>query len=267
MNIIDVTSLEIPELSVYANLTDARLRRSLEAEYGIFIAESPTVIEVALKSGCKPISVFTDRRYLNERAGNILSACGDIPVYTADREVMAKLTGFELTRGMLCAMERPAPKNTAELCANSKRVAVLEDIADVSNVGAIIRSAAALNVGAVLITPTCCDPLCRRAIRVSMGTVFQIPWGYTSENWIDELRSLGFRTAAMALSDNSVSVDDPALINEEKLAIVLGSEGYGLPEKTIAACDYTVKIPMSNGVDSLNVAAASAVAFWQLCRK
>lgn len=267
MNITDVKSLDIPELSVYAHLTDAKLRRSLEAENGIFIAESPTVIEVALNSGCKPISVFTDRRYLNDRAENILSRCGNIPVYAADREVMAKLTGFELTRGMLCAMERPAPKYTAELCQNVERVAVLEDIADVTNVGAIIRSAAALNVDAVLITPTCCDPLCRRAIRVSMGTVFQLPWGYTGENWVGELRGLGFKTAAMALSDNSVSVDDSALASEKRLAIVLGSEGYGLPQKTIAACDYTVKIPMSNGVDSLNVAAASAVAFWQLCRK
>lgn len=267
MNIIDVSALDIPELSIYANLTDAKLRRSIEAEHGIFIAESPTVIEVALNSGCKPISVFTDRRYLNERAGNILSRCENIPVYAADREVMAKLTGFELTRGMLCAMERPAPKSVDELCCNAKRIAVLEDIADVTNVGAIIRSAAALDIDAVLITPTCCDPLCRRAIRVSMGTVFQVPWGYTGESWLPHLHRLGFKAAAMALSDNSISVDDPALMAEEQLAIVLGSEGYGLPAETIAACDYTVRIPMSHGVDSLNVAAASAVAFWQLRKK
>ena len=269
--IIDVDDINIPELSIYTHLTDARLRKAYEYEHGIFIAESQTVIEVALDSGCKPISLFTDRRYINERASKIIERCGDITVYAADKKLMSQLTGYELTRGMLCAMQRPAPKSVEELCSGAKRIAVLENIADVSNAGAIIRSAAALGIDAVLITPSCCDPLCRRAIRVSMGTVFLIPWGYIGEDehwWQTKgpayLNSLGFRTAAMALDDNSVSVDDPVLKSEEKLAIILGSEGYGLSRTTIENCDYTVKIPMYHGVDSLNVGAAAAVAFWEL---
>ena len=242
-----------------------------EYEHGIFIAESQTVIEVALDAGCKPISMLTDRKYINDRANGIIERCGDIPVYTADSKIMSGLTGYELTRGMLCAMERPAPKRAEELCKNARRIAVLENIADVSNTGAIIRSAAALGIDAVLITPSCCDPLCRRAIRVSMGTVFLIPWGYIGddEHWWQShgpayLNTLGFKTAAMALTDNSVSIDDKTLQSEQRLAIILGSEGYGLSQKTIDGCDYTVKIPMYHGVDSLNVGAAAAVAFREL---
>ena len=263
--IIDVADINIPELEIYTHLTDARLRKVYEYEHGIFIAESQTVIEVALDAGCKPISMLTDRKYINDRANGIIERCGDIPVYTADSKIMSGLTGYELTRGMLCAMERPAPKRAEELCRNARRIAVLENIADVSNTGAIIRSAAALGIDAVLITPSCCDPLCRRAIRVSMGTVFQIPWTFLDkEKGVSELKELGFKTAAMALTDDSVSIDNEELLAEEKLAIVLGTEGDGLAKETIADCDYTVKIPMSHGVDSLNVAAASAVAFWQM---
>lgn len=269
--IIDVADINIPELEIYTHLTDARLRKVYEYEHGIFIAESQTVIEVALDAGCKPISMLTDRKYINDRANGIIERCGDIPVYTADSKIMSGLTGYELTRGMLCAMERPAPKRAEELCRNARRIAVLENIADVSNTGAIIRSAAALGIDAVLITPSCCDPLCRRAIRVSMGTVFLIPWGYIGEDehwWQSHgpayLGSLGFKTAAMALTDNSVSIDDKTLQSEQRLAIILGSEGYGLSQKTIDGCDYTVKIPMYHGVDSLNVGAAAAVAFREL---
>lgn len=270
-NIIEITDFHAPELDPYARLTQNQLRNRLETEKGIFIAESPKVIDRALDAGYKPVSLLMERKQITGPAAGILSRCGDAPVYTADREMLAELTGFELTRGVLCAFHRPVPRPVEELCKNARRVAVLEGIVDSTNVGAIFRSAAALNMDAVLINPSCCDPLCRRAVRVSMGTVFQVPWGQLGEtpaDWpekgMDILHSLGFKTAAMALSDRSVSIDDEQLAKEPKLAIVLGTEGDGLAADTIASCDYTVKIPMSHGVDSLNVAAASAVAFWQL---
>lgn len=270
-NIIEITDFHAPELDPYARLTQNQLRNRLEPEKGIFIAESPKVIDRALDAGYKPVSLLMERKQITGPAAGILSRCGDAPVYTADREMLAELTGFELTRGVLCAFHRPAPRPVEELCKNARRVAVLEGIVDSTNVGAIFRSAAALNMDAVLINPSCCDPLCRRAVRVSMGTVFQVPWGQLGEtpaDWpekgMDILHSLGFKTAAMALSDRSVSIDDEQLAKEPKLAIVLGTEGDGLAAGTIASCDYTVRISMSHGVDSLNVAAASAVAFWQL---
>ena len=270
-NIIEITDFHAPELDPYARLTQNQLRNRLEPEKGIFIAESPKVIDRALDAGYKPVSLLMERKQITGPAAGILSRCGDAPVYTADREMLAELTGFELTRGVLCAFRRPAPRPVEELCKNARRVAVLEGIVDSTNVGAIFRSAAALNMDAVLINPSCCDPLCRRAVRVSMGTVFQVPWGQLGEtpaDWpekgMDILHSLGFKTAAMALSDRSVSIDDEQLAKEPKLAIVLGTEGDGLAAGTIASCDYTVKIPMSHGVDSLNVAAARAVAFWKL---
>ena len=270
-DIIEITDLDAPELDVFARLTEAQLRSRREAQKGIFIAESPKVIERALNAGYEPISLLMERKHIEGQARTLLSRCEGIPVYTADRAVLAGLTGFELTRGVLCAMRRPALPSVEALCANARRVAVLEGIVDSTNVGAIFRSAAALNIDAVLVTPTCGDPLYRRAVRVSMGTVFQVPWtriGNTPNDWpqpgIRQLQELGFKTAAMALSDNSVSIDDPRLMAEEKLAIVLGTEGDGLSHHTIADCDYTVRIPMSHQVDSLNVAAASAVAFWEL---
>ena len=273
-NIIEITDFHAPELDPYARLTQNQLRNRLEPEKGIFIAESPKVIDRALDAGYKPVSLLMERKQITGPAAGILSRCGDAPVYTADREMLAELTGFELTRGVLCAFHRPAPRPVEELCKNARRVAVLEGIVDSTNVGAIFRSAAALNMDAVLVNPSCCDPLCRRAVRVSMGTVFQVPWGQLGDSpadWpekgMDVLHALGFKTAAMALSDRSVSIDDEQLAREPKLAIVLGTEGDGLAASTIASCDYTVKIPMSHGVDSLNVAAASAVAFWQLGRQ
>lgn len=273
-NIIEITDFSVPELDAYARLTEAQLRSRVEPEKGIFIAESPKVIHRALDSGCQPVSILTERKHIIGQAAEIISRCGNTPVYTADSDLLANLTGYQLTRGVLCAMHRPKLKSVEELCTAAKRIAVLENIVDSTNVGAIFRSAAALNIDAVLVTPSCCDPLCRRAARVSMGTVFQVPWTYigeTAADWpqqgVQRLKSLGFKTAAMALSDNSVSIDDPQLIGEEKLAIILGTEGDGLAAATVAACDYTVKIPMSHNVDSLNVAAASAVAFWQLRAK
>ena len=273
-NIIEITDFHAPELDPYARLTQNQLRNRLEPEKGIFIAESPKVIDRALDAGYEPVSLLMERRQITGPAAGILSRCGDAPVYTADRELLAALTGFELTRGVLCAFRRPAPRPVEELCRDARRVAVLEGIVDSTNVGAIFRSAAALNMDAVLINPSCCDPLCRRAVRVSMGTVFQVPWGQLGDSpadWpekgMDVLHALGFKTAAMALSDRSVSIDDEQLAKEPKLAIVLGTEGDGLAASTIASCDYTVKIPMSHGVDSLNVAAASAVAFYQLGRR
>lgn len=270
--IIEVNDFNRDELAVFTRLTEAQLRNRLEPQKGVFIAESPMVIDVALKSGYKPISILTEHKYINGGSVNdIISRCGDVPVYAASRELLAQLTGFELTRGMLCAFRRPQLMQAEEICGSARRVAVLENITDSTNVGAIIRSAAALDIDAVLLTPSCCDPLCRRAVRVSMGTVLQVPWTYlgsSAEDWphdgMERLHNMGFKTAAMALSDNSVSIDDPVLCAEEKLAIVLGTEGTGLAAETIADCDYTVKIPMSHGVDSLNVAAAAAVAFWQL---
>ncbi len=270
-NIIDITDFHAPELDVFARLTEAQLRNRLEPSKGVFIAESPKVITRALNAGYEPVSLLMERKHIEGDAAELLSRCPDVPVYTADRETLANLTGYELTRGVLCAMRRKPMPSVAELLASARRVAVLEGIVDHTNVGAIFRSAAALNMDAVLVTPTCCDPLYRRAVRVSMGTVFQVPWtriGETPADWpgagIELLHQLGFKTAAMALSDNSVSIDDEALRAEEKLAIILGTEGDGLSSQTIADCDYTVKIPMSHEVDSLNVAAASAVAFWEL---
>lgn len=272
--IIEITDLSAPELDVYARLTQAQLRSRLEPEKGIFIAESPKVIATALDAGYVPLSLLMERRHIDGDARGILARCGDVPVYTAGRETLAALTGYELTRGVLCAFRRPAMPAVEQVCAGARRVAVLEGIVDSTNVGAIFRSAAALNMDAVLVTAGCCDPLCRRAVRVSMGTVFQVPWaqiGTSPADWpeagLARLRALGFKTAAMALTDDSVSIDDARLAAEPRLAVVLGTEGDGLARKTIAACDYTVKIPMSHGVDSLNVAAAGAVAFWQLGKR
>ena len=272
--IIKITDFSAPELDVFVRLTGAQLRNRLEPQKGIFIAESPTVIQVALDAGCEPVALLTDERLINGAVSGIIERMPDVPVYTASRELLAELTGFELTRGALCAMRRPALPTVEEICAAARRVAVLEEVADSTNIGALFRSAAALNIDAVLITPTCCDPLCRRAVRVSMGTVFLVPWtriGETKDDWpeggLARLKKMGFKTAAMALSDKSVSIDDEALMAEDRLAIVLGTEGDGLSKKTIADCDYTVKIPMSHGVDSLNVAAAGAVAFWQLGKR
>ena len=263
-HIIEVTDLAAPELDVYARLTEAQLRNRLEPDKGVFIAESPKVIATALDAGYEPLSLLMERRHIEGDAQPILARCGGIPVYTAERETLARLTGFELTRGVLCAMRRPRLPSVEEICARARRVAVLEGIVDHTNVGAIFRSAAALGIDAVLVTPTCCDPFYRRAVRVSMGTVFQVPWAYLPEGWTELLHTLGFRTAAMALRDDSVRLDDPRLAAERKLAVVMGTEGDGLADATIAACDYTVRIPMHHGVDSLNVAAASAVAFYQL---
>lgn len=272
--IIEITDLSRPELDVFCRLTEAQLRNRLEPEKGVFIAESPTVIGLALDAGYEPLALLTERKFIEGKAAGIIAHCGEIPLYTGEREVLAGLTGYELTRGVLCAMRRPSPKDFREVCAGTRRVAVLENVVDSTNVGAIIRSAAALGIDAVLLTPSCCDPLNRRAVRVSMGTVFQIPWAYIGEqpaDWpspgLDWLNELGFKTAAMALWEDSVSIDDEGLAAEPKLAIVLGTEGTGLTTRTIADCDYTVRIPMQHGVDSLNVAAASAVAFWQLRAK
>ena len=273
-NIIEITDFHAPELDVFARLTEAQLRSRLEPEKGVFIAESPKVIARALDAGCAPKALLMERKHIEGQAKDLIARCGEIPVYTAEREVLASLTGYEMTRGILCAMARPKLPTVEALCANARRVAVLEGIVDTTNVGAIFRSAAALHMDAVLLTPTCCDPLNRRAARVSMGTVFQVPWTRIGEDhtqWpppgLRRLQGLGFKTAALALTDDSVSIDDEALMAEDKLAVILGTEGDGLSARTIADCDYTVKIPMSHGVDSLNVAAASAVAFWQLRAK
>ena len=273
-NIIEITDFHAPELDVFARLTEAQLRNRREAEKGIFIAESPKVIGYALKAGYEPVSFLMERRHIEGQAKELLENCGEVPVYTADSEILERLTGFQLTRGILCAMRRPALPGVEEVCRDARRIVVMEGIVDPTNIGAIFRSAAALNIDAVLVTPSCCDPLYRRAVRVSMGTVFQIPWtriGKDSTQWphsgLEQLKELGFKTAAMALTDQSVSVEDPKLMAEKKLAILMGTEGDGLSQETIAGCDYTVRIPMSHGVDSLNVAAASAVAFWQLRAK
>lgn len=269
-NIVEITDISAPELDVYARLTQAQLRNRKEPEKGIFIAESPKVIDLALNAGCTPLSLLMERKHITGDGAQIIEMCQDIPIYTANREVLSSLTGYELTRGVLCAMRRPTPLSPAEICKNANRIAVLEGIVDSTNIGAIFRSAAALGMDGILLTKTCCDPLIRRAVRVSMGTVFQIPWAYLDENctnWLDYLKQFGFKTAAMALNDTAIPIDDPTLAAEEKLAIVLGTEGDGLASQTIENCDYNVIIPMYHDVDSLNVAAASAVAFWQLRRK
>ncbi len=271
-HIIEINDLSDPALDVFARLTQAQLRSRLEPEKGVFIAESPKVIARALDAGLLPLSLLMERRKIEGPAQEILARCpADTPVYTADRDILTALTGYQLTRGVLAAFHRPALPGVEVLCRDARRVAVLENIVDSTNIGAIFRSAAALHIDAVLVTPSCCDPLCRRAVRVSMGTVFQVPWtriGAEPADWpiagLARLKALGFKTAALALTDRSVSIDDPALMAEPRLALVLGTEGDGLTADTIAHCDYTARIPMSHGVDSLNVAAASAVAFWQL---
>ena len=269
-SIITLTSLDAPELDVYARLTQAQLRNRLEPEKGLFIAESPKVIGTALDAGLTPVSFLMEQRHITGDAASLLARFPDVPVYTAERELLARLTGYTLTRGVLCAMRRPAPKSPTEVIAAAKRIAVLEGVVDATNIGAIFRSAAALGMDAVLLSPTCCDPLTRRAVRVSMGTVFQLPWA-TFDIWPNGgmalLRGAGFATCAMALRDDSLALGDERLNSLPKLAIVLGAEGDGLANGTIAACDYTVRIPMAHGVDSLNVAAASAVAFWELRAK
>ncbi len=273
-NIIEITDFSAPELDVYARLTEAQLLNRFEPAKGMFIAESPKVIHRALDAGCQPVSLLMERKDIDGSAEDVIARCGDIPVFTADRDVLCQLTGYHLTRGVLCAMLRPKLPEPEEILKNARRVAILENVMNPTNVGAIFRSAAALGMDAVLLTPGCSDPLYRRSARVSMGTVFQIPWtflGSEISHWphpgMERLNAMGFKTAAMALSDDSVSIDDPCLAAEDKLAIILGSEGDGLTDSTIAQCDYTVKIPMYHGVDSLNVAAASAVAFWELRAK
>ena len=269
-NIITLTSLDAPELDVYARLTQAQLRNRLEPEKGLFIAESPKVIGTARSAGLEPVSFLMEQRHITGDAASLLARFPDVPVYTAERELLARLTGYTLTRGVLCAMRRPAPKSPTEVIAGAKRIAVLEGVVDATNIGAIFRSAAALGMDAVLLSPTCCDPLTRRAVRVSMGTVFQLPWA-TFDIWPNGgmalLRGAGFATCAMALRDDSLALGDERLNSLPKLAIVLGAEGDGLANGTIAACDHTVHIPMAHGVDSLNVAAASAVAFWEMRAK
>lgn len=263
MEITELTSLADPRAALFARLTEAELRNRLDPERAVIIVESPKVIDVALSAGLQPLSLLCERRHIEGDARQIIARCGDMPVLTGSRELLSGLTGYTLTRGVLCAMRRPRPADAAGVCAGARRVAVIDSVTDTTNIGAIFRSAAALGIDAVLLTRTSCDPFNRRSIRVSMGSVFLVPWA-----WIDDAvavpRSLGFRTAAMALTDDSVAIDDPGLAAEERLAIILGTEGDGLAREVISGADYTVKIPMSHGVDSLNVAAASAVAFWQL---
>ena len=271
-NIIQITNFDAPELDIYARMSEAQLLHLYEPNGGIFIAESPNVITRALNAGYEPISLLLEHKHIEGQAREVIALCqkrcNDIPVYTADFGVLAQLTGFQLTRGVLCAMHRPKLPTVEAVCDGARRIAVLENVMNPTNVGAIFRSAAALNMDAVLLTPSCSNPLYRRASRVSMGTVFQIPWTFFSKDdsgsYVQQLQKLGFKTAAMALTDDSVSIDNPELLAEEKLAIILGTEGDGLAPETIDACDYTVKIPMSHKVDSLNVAAASAVTFWTL---
>ena len=256
--------MEQPEVQVFSKLTEAQLRNRLNVEQGMFIAESPKVIRVALSAGYEPTALLCERRHISGDAADIVARCQDIPVYTGERELLSQLTGYTLTRGVLCAMRRPQPKTVAEVCRDARRIVVIDGVVDTTNIGAIFRSAAALGIDAVLLTPTSCDPLNRRAVRVSMGSVFLVPW-----TWLDTystLHDLGFKTAAMALTDDSVCLDDPRLKAEERLAIIMGTEGDGLPQQTIAEADYVVCIPMKHQVDSLNVAAAAAVAFWELTR-
>jgi len=271
-DVIEITDFSAPELDVYARLTGAQLRACPQG--GLFIAEGVTVIGHALDAGYRIASLLMERRHIVGKAAGLIARCGDVPVYTADSRTLEQLTGFALTRGVLAAFYRPELPTLAQVCAGARRVAVLEGLNDPTNVGAVMRSAAALGMDAVLLTPSCCDPLHRRAVRVSMGTVFQVPWtriGQQAQDWPEAgmmlLREMGFATVAMALSEDSVEIDDPCLAREERLAVILGAEGDGLAKTTIARCDYTARIPMLHGVDSLNVAAASAVTFWQLCRR
>ncbi len=263
MPIIEITSLSHPGVEVFGTLTEAQLRSRAEPEKGVFIAESPKVIRVALDAGYEPVSLLCERKHIAGDAADIVVRCGDLPVYTGERELLARLTGYTLTRGVLCAMRRPVMPSVEDVCRDARRVVVIDGVTDTTNIGAIFRSAAALGIDAVLLTPDACDPLNRRAVRVSMGSVFLVPWART-DGTLDELKRLGFRTAAMALRDDAVSLDDQRLMAEPRLAIVMGTEGDGLADTTIADADYVVRIPMAHGVDSLNVAAAAAVAFWQL---
>ena len=296
MNIITITDLERPELDVYARLTEAQLRNRLEPEKGVFIAESLKVVRIALENGFRPLSFLAEQKYVDEQIAPLFVRFGlddGTPVYTGQRDVLARLTGYELSRGFLCAMRRPQLPTAEEVCAGRRRIAVLDSVVNSTNTGAIFRAATALGIEALLLTPTCCDPLNRRSVRVSMGTVFQMPWSYVGElrevrgelrvvrgelrevrgelrevkgqmNYISAIKGLGFTTVALALSDKSVSIDDPVLQGIDRMAIIMGTEGDGLSPEVIAACDYTAKIPMQRGVDSLNVAAAASVAFWQL---
>lgn len=266
-NVIRIEDFGAEELDVYARTREGQLLNRHEPEKGIFIAESPRVIERAMRAGCEPLSFLVEERYLERDMRGIVSEWEGVPVYTAGLEVLTQITGYQLTRGMLCAMRRPRLRSVEEVCKDARRIVVLENVVNPTNVGAIFRSAAALSMGGVLLTADCSDPLYRRAIRVSMGTVFRIPWTFLGEGWMEELQKMGYRTAAMALREDTISIDDLRLRREEKLAVVLGTEGEGLTARTIADCDYRVKIPMAEGVDSLNVAAASAVAFWELSRK
>lgn len=263
MPIVEISSLSHPGVEVFSTLTENQLRNRVEPGKGIFIVESPKVIQRALDAGYEPLSLLCERKHVSGDAAGIISLCPDVPVYTGSRELLAALTGYVLTRGVLCAMRRPVMRSVEEVCRDARRVVVIDSVVDATNIGAMFRSAAALGMDAVLLTRTSCDPLNRRAVRVSMGAVFQVPW-----TWLDGapggLRKLGFRTAAMALTDDSVSIDHPALLGEPRLAVLMGNEGEGLPPVTIADADYVVRIPMAYGVDSLNVAAAAAVAFWQL---
>lgn len=260
--IIKITSLEQPGIELFSSLTEAQLRNKVEPEKGVFIAESPKVIRVALAAGYQPVALMCEERHIAGDAADIISQCDDIPIYTGERELLSQLTGYTLTRGVLCAMHRPAPQTVEAVCRNARRVVVIDGVTDTTNIGAIFRSAAALGIDAVLLKHNACDPLNRRAVRVSMGSVFLVPWTWLDDT--EQLRSMGFRTAAMALTDQSVPIDDPRLASEERLAIIMGTEGDGLPQEAIASADYVVRIPMSHDVDSLNVAAAAAVAFWQL---
>ncbi|MCR4607073.1 MAG: RNA methyltransferase [Oscillospiraceae bacterium] len=273
-NVIEIDDFEAPELDVYARLTEAQLLNRQEPKNAMFIAESPVVIERALDAGCVPVSMLLEKKHIETAARHVIERCKGIPVYTSTIDVLEQLTGYKLTRGVLCAMLRPAQPDVESICSKSKRIAVLENVMNPTNVGAVFRSAAALGMDAVLLTPACSDPLYRRSVRVSMGTVFQIAWAYIGkkpEDWpepgLERLRRMGYVTAAMALRDNALSIDSPVLAEQEKLAVILGTEGDGLAESTIASCDYTVRIPMYHDVDSLNVAAASAVAFWELRHK
>ena len=259
MPIVEVISLEQEGVEVYGTLTEAQLRNRLEPDKGIFIAESPKVIHVALDAGYEPLSLLCERRHITGDAAGIIERCGDIPIYTGERDLLASLTG-----GVLCAMRRPTPPNVEEVCRNARRIVVIDAVTDTTNIGAIFRSAAALGIDAVLLTPTSCDPLNRRAVRVSMGSVFLVPWTWIEGEVTPTLNALGFKTAAMALSDDSISLDDPTLKQIPRLALIMGTEGDGLAHNVITAADHVVRIPMQHGVDSLNVAAAAAVAFWEL---
>ena len=267
MPIVEITSLDHPGAEVYSTLTEAQLRNRLEPDKGIFIAESPKVIHVALDAGYEPLSLLCERRHITGDAASLIERCGDIPVNTGERDLLASLTGYTLTRGVLCAMRRPTPRPVADICRDARHIVVIDSVTDTTNIGAIFRSAAALGIDAVLLTPTACDPLNRRAVRVSMGSVFLVPWTWIEEPVTPTLNALGFKTAAMALSDDSITLDDPVLKHQDRLALIMGTEGDGLAHTVISDADYVVRIPMQHGVDSLNVAAAAAVAFWELRQK